>query len=203
MLMWSQLNQTDQEHLRNIVNRLLAINYLVKEKERTTYLLIRRLRNELQEFFKFLGWDLVIDERHECVFLFTDKHELRKILTKDETIWFLILRLIYQEKRQSLSLASFPIVTTLEIKNKYETFRLPWINKTALEKYVRLCTRYQLLEAIDSNIRADDCRFSLFHTWQYVLDIDKAGALTKKITLLVAQDKEELLSEMAEENEVD
>ncbi|WP_245669651.1 DUF4194 domain-containing protein [Desulfuribacillus alkaliarsenatis] len=201
--MWSQLNQTDQEHLRNIVNRLLAINYLVKEKERTTYLLIRRLRNELQEFFKFLGWDLVIDERHECVFLFTDKHELRKILTKDETIWFLILRLIYQEKRQSLSLASFPIVTTLEIKNKYETFRLPWINKTALEKYVRLCTRYQLLEAIDSNIRADDCRFSLFHTWQYVLDIDKAGALTKKITLLVAQDKEELLSEMAEENEVD
>jgi len=201
--MWSQLNQTDQEHLRNIANRLLTINYLVKEKERTTYLQIRRLRNELHEFFKFLGWDLVIDERHECVYLFTDKHDLKRILNKDETIWFLILRLIYQEKRQSLSLANFPIVTTLEIKNKYETFKLPWINKTALERYVRLCTRYQLLEAIDSNIRVDDCKFSLFHTWQYVLNIDKVGALTKKITLLAVQDKEELSSEMAEENEVD
>jgi len=179
--MWVHLPETDQIRLRETANKLLAINFLVKEKDRESYMSIKKNQKELRQFFQQIGWELVIDDLYEYVFLYTEEHDLKKRLSKEETIWFLIIRLIYQEKRQSLSTSSFPLTSTHEIKTKYETFKLPWINLTALEHNITLCRRYHLLEASNTNYRDEECRFSLYHTWQQVLRTEDFEVLEAKI----------------------
>jgi len=201
--MLHELSENDREKVRALANRLIATNFLVKEKERETYMLIRRYRQSLEQFFHFLGWELVVDERHECVFLHTRDQALRRRLNREQSIWMLVLRLIYQEKRQSLSLSEYPMTTTYEIRSKYETFRLPFIQRTKLEEMVRLCTRYQLLEAIDSDVRSDDCRYRLFHTWQYVIQAEELTVLREKVARYVTETEGGLLDEVVEETEID
>lgn len=197
------VSETEQEKVRQVINRLLAVNFLVKEKEREAYMIVRRHAPEIKSFFQFLGWDLVVDERHECVFVHTSQRQFRKSLNKEQTVWLLILRLIYEEKRQEISLSEFPLTTTYEIKSKYETFRLPWLNRTTLDKYIRWCTNIQLLQPLDSDVRHDDSRFQLFHTWQYILNVDQLEMIRERIRRYTPQEEEGLLDEVVEKDETD
>jgi hypothetical protein len=202
--MWlADVGEQEQERLRTVINRLLAANFLVKEKEREAYYLIRRHRERLEQFFHALGWNMVVDDRHECVFVHAPDSRLRRSLNREQTIWFLVLRLIYEEKRQGLSLSDSPLTSVYEVRNKYETFRLPWINRTQLEKLVRLCVRYQLLEPLDDDIRSDECRLRLFHTWMYVVDTEELAVIQEKLERFAEEPEGGLLDEMDEKAAVD
>ncbi|MBO8162082.1 MAG: DUF4194 domain-containing protein [Brevibacillus sp.] len=200
-MIFNGISESEQEKISALINRLLATNFIVKEKEREAYGIARRHREALERYFRFLGWDLVIDERHECLFLHAPEQGLRKKLNKDQSLWLLILRLIYQEKREGLSLSEFPMTTLYEIRSKYETFRIPWINRTKLAEMVRLCTSYQLMEALDSDFRSDECRFRLFHTWIYLIDADEMNVVKEKIERYETALEGGMFDEMDEEIE--
>lgn len=197
--MFQELSDTEREKASAAINRLIAVNFIVKEKDRETYLAVRRHREHLERYFQFLGWSLVVDERHECVFVHSPEGGLKRHLNREQSLWVLVLRLIYQEKRQALSLSEYPMTTTYEIRSKFETFRLPWINRTRLEEVVRLCTRYQLMDTLDGDVRADDCRFRLFHTWQYVIQAEDLQTIQEKIGRYESQQEGGESDEMDEE----
>ncbi|MCL6611611.1 MAG: DUF4194 domain-containing protein [Peptococcaceae bacterium] len=179
--MLTDISEQDAERLKEIINQMLTVNFLVKELEREKYLLARRYREQLTRFFQFLNWEIVFDDRHECIFTASRDVRHRRTLSRDESVWLLIICLIYQEKRRELSLSEFPVSTLYEIRSKYETFRLPFVNKTKLQELVRLCTRYKMMEALDPDIFSDDCRFRLFHTLMYAVDADRVEKLHEKI----------------------
>lgn len=180
-MMFHDMSESEQGKVRDVINRLFEMNLLVKEKDREAYTLIRRHRSSLESYFRFLGWELTVDERHECVFLHIPDGRLRKRLDREQTLWLLVLRLLYEEKRQGLSLSEYPMVTLYDIRSKYETFRLDWVNKTTLDKLIRLSVEYQLLEPLDEENRSDDARFKLFHTWIYLIQADEMRELIERL----------------------
>ncbi|WP_088076838.1 MULTISPECIES: DUF4194 domain-containing protein [Bacillaceae] len=196
-------SEIEQKELQDIINKLLSVNFLVKELDRTSYYLANRHKHKLEEFFKFLGWDFVIDDRHETIFVASPKGLHRKRLSREESIWLLVLRIIYQEKREGLSLSEFPITTLYEIKAKYETFRLPSFTKSKVNEYIRLCVRYQLMQPIDSDLHSDDCRFRLFHSWLHMIDSESIQQLNDKISRYELGIGEGDENEMDEETEAD
>ncbi|WP_053367799.1 DUF4194 domain-containing protein [Bacillus sp. FJAT-27245] len=148
-------SELEQKELQEVINKLISVNVLVKELDRNSYYLANRLKPQLEGFFRFLGWDFVIDDRHETVFVTSPTALHRKRLSKEESIWLLVLRILYQEKRESLSLSEFPIVNLYEIKAKYATFQLAAFSKTKLNDYVRLCVHYQLLQPLDKDLNVN------------------------------------------------
>lgn len=201
--MLDEMGEADRQKMSAALNRLLSNNILVKERDRETYMFLRRNREAAQAFFRFLQWDFILDDRHEVIFVKGADSAIRRSFTRDETIWMLVLRLIYQEKRESLSLSEYPMTTLYEIRSKYDTFRLPWINVTTLKRLVRLCARFHLLDALDDDWRSDDCRFRLFHSWIYFVDMEEAAALTERIAQYGQRKEGDLIDEMAEETPVD
>ena len=197
------LGESDKQKMAAALNRLLANNFLVKERDRETYMFLRRNREAAQAVFRFLQWDFILDERHEVVYVQGPDSAIRRSFSRDETIWLLILRLIYQEKRESLSLSEYPMTTLFEIRTKYDTFRLPWINMTTLDRLVRLCTRCHLLDALDGDVRSDDCRFRLFHSWIYFINMEEVKSLTERIERYSSRKEDDLFDEMDEETPVD
>jgi hypothetical protein len=197
------LGESDKQKMGAALNRLLANNFLVKERDREAYMFLRRNREAAQAFFRFLQWEFILDDRHEVVYVQGPDSTIRRAFNRDETIWMLILRLIYQEKRETLSLSEFPITTLYEIRSKYDTFRLPWINMTTLDRLVRLCTRHQLLDTLDNDVRSDDCRFRLFHSWIYFINMDEVKALAERIERYRQREEGDLFNEVAEETPAD
>lgn len=195
-MMFQELADSERVRLREAINRLLEVNLLVKDKEREMYAVIRRNRAELSAYFQFLGWELTVDERHECVYLHIQDSRLRKRLDRDHTVWLLVLRLLYEEKRQGLTLSDYPMVTLYDIRSKYETFRLEWINRSVLDKLIRLCIQFQLLETLDNDNRTDDARFKLFHTWMYVIQVDEIKQLTERLERYESGQEGGILDEM-------
>ena len=200
--MWSNLNETDNGKLVALTNQLLAVNFLAKEKNRDLYYQIRKFENELSRFFKMIGWELVIDERHECVFLHSPHYQFRKRLKKDESIWFLIMSLLYKEKRSELTLSEFPSITLFEIKQKYETFQLPWIGRTALENLIRMCSKYHLMDVVNGTELLDESRFLLYHTWKYVIQEENLSVLGERVMKYTNNEGEANIFEMVEKSEV-
>ncbi|MNK76100.1 hypothetical protein D3C87_956610 [compost metagenome] len=195
-MMFQELADSERVRLREAINRLLEVNLLVKDKEREMYAVIRRNRAELSAYFQFLGWELTVDERHECVYLHIQDSRLRRRLDRDHTVWLLVLRLLYEEKRQGLTLSDYPMVTLYDIRSKYETFRLEWINRSVLDKLIRLCIQFQLLETLDNDNRTDDARFKLFHTWMYVIQVDEIKQLTERLERYESGQEGGILDEM-------
>lgn len=202
-LPFTGLSETEREKVKTVINRLLAVNFLVKEKDREAYMLIRRHFEEIKSFFQFLDWEIVLDDRHECVFVYAPERRFRQNLDKEQSIWLLIIRLVYQEKRQEISLSEFPMTTIYEIKSKYDTFRFSWLNRTTLERFIKWCTRMQLMEALDADMRSDDCRFRLFHTWQYVIEADQVQVMQDKIGRYAKGEEEGFIDEAVEEHATD
>ncbi len=193
------LSESDKQKMSDAINRLLTHNFLIREKDRETYLFIRRNREAAQALFRFLNWEFILDERHEVIYVQGADSSIRRSLTRDETLWMLILRLIYQEKREALSLSEFPMTTLYEIRSKYDTFSIPWVNVTTLDRLVRLCARYHLLDALDSEWRSDDCRFRLFHSWMYLINMDEVRSMAERIERYRAKKEDDLFDEMDEE----
>ena len=197
-MIFQDLSDSEQSKVKEVIQRLMEVNLLIKDKDRELYATIRRYRTALEGYYRFLGWELVVDERHECVYLHIPDGRLRRRLDREQTLWLLVLRLLYEEKRQGLSLADYPMITLYEIRSKYETFRLEWVNRTALDRLVRLCVQAQLIEPLDSDIRSDDARFKLFHTWIYMIQTDEMQSLLDKLELYLTNAEGGLLDEMDE-----
>ncbi len=194
--MFTELSELEQAKVREAIIRLMEANLLVKEKDRDTYATIRRHRAVLERYFRFLGWELTVDERHECVFLHIPDGRLRKRLDRDHTIWLLVLRLLYEEKRQGLSLSEYPMVTLYEIRSKYATFRLDFVNKTTLDKLIQYTAQSQLIDTMDEDNRSDDARFKLFHTWMYLIQMDELSLLRERLERYVTTEEGGLMDEM-------
>lgn len=197
--MFEKLSEQEREKLRDLINRLLNVNFLVKELEREHYQTARKLRGPLEEFFKFLNWDFQLDERNECVFAFSKEGVHRLRLTRDESTALLVLRLLYQEKRQGMILTEFPLTSKYEIRAKYETFRLPFPGKTRFQDIIKLFTQYKLLQAIDDDVNLDDCRFRLFHTMLYALDAESIERIHERIKAYDLESEEEELFDEVDE----
>ena len=194
--MFAELSELEQGKVREAIIRLMEVNLLVKEKDRDTYATIRRHRVVLESYFHFLGWELTVDERHECVFLLIPDGRLRKRLDRDHTIWLLVLRLLYEEKRQGLSLSEYPMITLYEIRSKYATFRLNFVNKTTLDKLIQYTAQSQLIDTMDEDNRSDDARFKLFHTWMYLIQMDELSLLRERLDRYVTTEAGGLMDEM-------
>lgn len=197
--MFEHLSEQEREKLKDLINRLLNVNFLVKELERERYQAARKLRPYLEEFFHFLNWDFQLDDRNECIFAFSKEGAHRLRLSREESVALLFLRLIYQEKRQGVILTEFPLTTKYEIRAKYETFRLPFPGKTRFLEIVKLFSQYKLLQPLDEEVNLDDCQFRLFHTLLYALDADSIERIHERIKSYDLElEEEELFDEVDE-----
>ena len=137
------LNEEERTRIRSVIQALLSCNFLTREHDTALYIAARRYREELAEYFKVIGWEFRVDERYEIVWLLSTGMAHRRALTMEESIWLLVLRLIYEEKRTSLNLSAFPMTTLAEIRAKYLALHLPDLKKTAIQRLTQLTKQYR------------------------------------------------------------
>ena len=142
-------SETREELANYLLNHCFIIGNL--ESTREKYYLLTNNEEEMQEIFRPLGYSIVIN-RNLRVAQLINLHELGRVeLRKYESILLLIFRLLYVEKRETLSVSEqLVLVTVEEIEDEYNKLNLPKkLDRRMLEDALRTFKRYNLAIMID------------------------------------------------------
>lgn len=142
-----------------IANYLLNNCFLMGNVDTTRekYYYVINHEESFRQIFLPIGYTLVIHRNLRVVQLINNHGAGRVVLKKYESIILLIFRLLYVEKRESLSTSEDRVfVTVEEIKNEYEKLSLPRkFDKVFLEESVRNIKKYNLIQVVDRLLEMD------------------------------------------------
>lgn len=187
-----------REELANyLLNHCFIIGNL--ESTREKYYLLTNNEEEMQEIFRPLGYSIVIN-RNLRVAQLINLHETGRIeLRKYESILLLIFRLLYVEKRETLSVSEQLVLTTVEeVENEYNKLNLPKkLDRRMLEDALRTFKKYNLAVMID-RLESTSSRIQILSSVMMSMPeqaITKAYERTKELLLQYEKTNQSLAEE--------
>lgn len=142
-----------------IANYLLNNCFIIGnvDSTREKYYYVINNEESFRQIFQPIGYTLVIHRNLRVVQLVNNHGTGRIALKKYESIMLLIFRLMYVEKRESLSASEDKVVVSVEeIKNEYEKLNLPRkFDKVLLEDSLRNIKRYNLVQPLNKLLDMD------------------------------------------------
>ncbi len=157
-----------KEKFRVAANKLLNQCFLLKKREdtRKEYIFVRQNRELFLPYFDLLGYDLKINEDQGVIGIVNQFGTGRLSLGKYESIFLLILRLLYIEKRKELATFSEEVTVLMEeVREKYAMLKVktrPMLDKGSERSMVSLFRRYNLIQNLDSDVNQPDARLVIY-----------------------------------------
>jgi hypothetical protein len=156
----AQLGQTydalppgEQALFAEAVRRLLSDGFLWREEEtdRRAYNLLARRSELVAAYLEVTGWKLRYDEAARIYTLAHVEGAHRRRFGKKTTVWLLVLRLIYAEKRErpEAALTRYPTVSVGDVIERYAAFfpNQRVREKTSLDEALRALQAARLIRA--------------------------------------------------------
>ena len=170
-----------------IANYLLNNCFLMGtvDTTREKYYYVINHEESFRQIFLPIGYTLVVHRNLRVIQLINNHGSGRVILKKYEGIILLILRLLYVEKRESLSTSEDRVLATVEeIKNEYEKLNLPRkFDRVLLEESLRNIKRYNLLK-VEDRLSDMDAKIRIYPSVMLAMpdaNINKAYEETAKL----------------------
>ena len=170
-----------------IANYLLNNCFLMGtvDTTREKYYYVINHEESFRQIFLPIGYTLVVHRNLRVIQLINNHGSGRVILKKYESIILLILRLLYVEKRESLSTSEDRVFATVEeIKNEYEKLNLPRkFDRVLLEESFRNIKRYNLLK-VEDRLSDMDAKIRIYPSVMLAMpdvNINKAYEETAKL----------------------
>ncbi|MDR0400905.1 MAG: DUF4194 domain-containing protein [Treponema sp.] len=149
------LSGDDFERFRQALHILCSKTFIIRgiERERELYNFTVRNIALFEAWFSCMDASLVRDEGLGVI-AFRGQGNTRLRFSREEICSVLALRLLYEDKKQEVSLAAFPVVTVMDFQQKYNAATGEDIRKTALINVLRRLSSCKLI-AVDSPDYAD------------------------------------------------
>ena len=148
---YESLNTTQKKTFTEIANKLLSYTFLARDKKdnKENYYFVQSFKDVFDDFFKILGYEVIMDQALGTVMLESSSNSNYLRLKRDETVILLILRLLYNERLKETTLNENIIISVSDIHEKYNYLELrKHINKTDLERTLRMFRKYNLIEVV-------------------------------------------------------
>ena len=119
----SSLPEKSARDLPRVINRMLGQVFLYRDKEddKDDYYFVHRNRSACESALKLAGFTLLHDDYHSIFQVVSEFSYCRSHYKLDETLMILVLRKLYEEHSERLSLAQDPVVTIGEVRDEYRT----------------------------------------------------------------------------------
>lgn len=183
---YEQLSHREREDFARILNKLLAQTFLVKQQEtnRKDYYFVERNEPIFAGYLKVIQWELVVDRGYGVVQAINRAGGTRLQMRLMESVLLLLLRLLYEERRKSLSLMDDVVCQVQDLHDKALTLRVREkgvIEKKHLANAFSLFRRYSILELIDEDIIDPRCRFRLLPSILFAVRLEGLQELTERL----------------------
>ena len=189
---FEKLNMAEQESFRRIVNSLLARTYLLQgsydfedsmSRTNPDYLFAERNFELFRTYLEFAGFHLERDSNYGVIWLSSSFEANRYKFDKATTLMIYVLRLMYEEEREKLSLSSDIFITTGDLVHKM--LALGVIKKklpgNTLRDSLRILQRFRILEKAEGTWEAADTKLLILPTILFVITNERISNMYQLI----------------------
>lgn len=181
-------NLTEQEKniFSKIVNKLFQINYLTiqKTEDANDYRFILLYKELFTSFFQLSDFQLKIKKYDEIIFIKNLNHFNKLKLKKEESLILLILRILFQQKRENKSSGTISIYLQ-DIYHKLNSIDYKEIKKLTKEKIKNILALYKRFNIINyiENELSDDLIITIYNSILYLIDLDMIKQYKESLNL--------------------
>ncbi len=167
-----------------VANRLLGQTFLYQDDEddKEDYYLVYRHRDVLAAVLGLAGFTLRHDDYHRIFQVVSDMSYCRQRYRLDETLMIVVLRKLYEDRVERLSLAADPVVTVGEVREEYRTItgKERDLGITQYEDILKRLKRLGLVEPLDGrtlDARDGEARLRLRGSVRMILPVQTADEM--------------------------
>jgi hypothetical protein len=172
------LPEKTRREIPRVVNRLLGQTFIYQDDEadKEDYYLIHRHRAVFTALLAVAGFTLLHDDYHRIFQVVSDFGYCRQRYKLDESLMIVVLRKLYEEQAEQLSLATDPVVTSGEVREEYRTItgKERDLGITQYEAIMRRLQRLGLIEPLDGrslDVRDSEARLRLRGSVKMILPV--------------------------------
>lgn len=184
-MIYDELSSRDKEEFKRITNKLLSFCLICKQKEDTKkdYYFVENHRDAINEYLEPLGFEIEVNKNIKAAQLINKFGNNKVSLKLIESITLLILRILYQEKMQELSLSQFVTVEIEEIQSRFIAlgFKDRVMDKTLLKQSLRTLKRFNIIETLDRDMTLSDSRIIIYPTIQMIVRSENITSIYQKL----------------------
>ncbi|BCR36327.1 DUF4194 domain-containing protein [Mariniplasma anaerobium] len=178
------LKEGEKNNVSRIVNKLLQVNFLTKRKpgDANDYRFILAYKEVFEAYFTLADFNLNIHRDDEVVYISNEQLFNHMRLRKTETIMLLILRILFQRKKDFVTLDDDVEIFLHEIHS--ELTRIGYldhkrITKDRLKPALTFLRNYNMIDYIDRGLN-DDARIKIYPTILYVTNLESIKEVVDK-----------------------
>jgi hypothetical protein len=194
----TSLPEKSTRDLPRVVNRLLGQVFLYRDKDddKDDYYFVHRHRAACETALDLAGFNLLHDEYHNIFQVVSEYSYCRARYRLDETLMILVLRKLYEERSERLSLAQDPVVTIGEVREEYRTITgkerdLGIIQYENLLRHLRSMGLLDTLDGRTIDVRDAEARLRLRGSVRMILPVQTVDELDAWVRKYRASDDEE------------
>lgn len=184
LLSASGFTEKARRDVPRVINRLLGQTFLYQDVDgdKDDYYFIHRHRPVFESLLEICGFNLLHDDYHRIFQVVSEFSYSRARYRLDQSLMILVLRKLYDEKVEHLSLANDPVVTIAEVREEYRTITGKE-RVLGVTQYKELLTRLRvmgLVETLDGrtiDVRDGEARLRLRGSLRMILPVQTAGEM--------------------------
>ncbi len=180
----TEIPEKSRRDVPRVVNRLLGQTFLYQDvdTDKDDYYFVYRHRLVFENLLALAGFNLLHDDYHRIFQVVSEYSYSRARYKLDESLMILVLRKLYEEKIEHLSLASDPVVTIGEVREEYRTVTgkerdLGIIQYEALLRRLRSIGLIDTIDGRNIDVRDSDSRLRLRGSVRLILPIQTADEM--------------------------
>jgi hypothetical protein len=183
-LILNDIPEKSRREVPRIVNRLLGQTFLYQDadSDKDDYYFVHRYRSIFDGLLELAGFNLLHDDYHRIFQVVSEYGYSRARFKLDESLMIVVLRKLYEEKIEHLSLANDPVVTIGEVREEYRTItgRERDLGISQYEMLLRRLRSIGLVDTIDGrniDVRDGEARLRLRGSVKLILPIQSADEM--------------------------
>jgi len=167
-----------------VVNRLLGQSFVYQdvETDKEDYYFIHRYQPAFEAALGLAGFELRHDDYHRIFQVTSQYGYARSHYRLHESLMIVVLRKLYEERVEHLSLAADPVVTVAEVRDEYRTIT-GRERDLAIGQYETLLRRLRALGLVDTldgraiDVRDGEARLRLRGSVRLILPVQTADEM--------------------------
>jgi hypothetical protein len=180
----TDIPEKSRREVPRIVNRLLGQTFLYQDvdADKDDYYFVHRHHAVFDGLLELTGFNLLHDDYHRIYQVVSEYGYSRARFKLDESLMIVVLRKLYEEKIEHLSLANDPVVTIGEVREEYRTItgKERDLGMVQYETLLRRMRSLGLIETIDGrniDVRDGEARLRLRGSVKLILPIQSADEM--------------------------
>ncbi|MCB2291327.1 DUF4194 domain-containing protein [Clostridium sp. CS001] len=180
-----EFNIRNKENFKKVCNKLLSVCFICKKKEDTKsdYYYVESNLEALNEYLELLDYEIEINKSIGVAQLINKVNTNKVNLKLIDSILLLILRILYHEKMEELSLTEDIMIQVSEIQEKFIAldFQDKLMDKTKLLDSLRTLKRYNIIQNLDTNMTLGDSRIIIYPSILMALRMEDITKVYEKL----------------------